>query len=144
MAAKTGWRLCRLAVVYSLAIAGGGYWVWPPWGWIAGVVALGPLLVWAFKKAGAMGYARTENIVVYRSGVFVKKTSLTFFEKIQTLSVEQSLFDRRWKMAQLCVDTAAAGQAEHLISPGYLDEDFAESEFQFLRVKTGQQQPVFG
>ena len=144
MADKTGWRLCRLAVVYSILIAGGGFWFWQPWGWIAGVVALGPLLVWAFKKARAMRYARTESIVVYRSGVFVKKTSLTFFDKIQTLSVEQTPFDRRWKMARLRVDTAAAGQAEHLISCRYLDEDFARNEFQFLRVKTGQQQPVFG
>ena len=144
MAGKTGWRLCRLAVLHCFVIAGVGFWIWRPWGWIAGAVALPLLLAWAFKKARAMSYSRTENIVVYRSGVFVKKTSLTFFEKIQTLSVEQSLFDRRWKMARLRVDTAAAGQAEHLISAPYLDEDFAHSEFQYLRVKTGQEQPVFG
>ena len=144
MADKTGWRLCRLAVMYSLVIAAIGLWFLRPWGWVAGAVALPFLLAWAFKKARAMSYSRTESIVVYRSGVFVKKTSLTFFEKIQTLSVHQSPFDRIWKMARLRVDTAAAGQAEHLISAPYLDEDFAQSEFQFLRVKTGQEQPVFG
>ena len=144
MAGKAGWRMCRLAVIYSLVIAGVGFWVLRPWGWVAGAAALPLLLAWAFKKASSMNYARTEDLVVYRSGVFVKKTSLTFFEKIQTLSVEQSPFDRRWKMARLRVDTAAAGQADHLISAPYLDEDFAQAEFQYLRVKTGQEQPVFG
>jgi len=144
MAVGTDWRLCRLAFLHSILIAVGGFALWQPWGWLAGVVALPTLLVWAFKKAKAMKYARTENSVIYRSGVFTKKTSMTFYEKVQALSVDQSPFDRKWKMARLHVDTAAAGQAEHLISVPYLDAQFAHDEFQILRNKTGQEHPVFG
>ena len=141
---KAGKRLCRLAIVQSVLFAVVGLFVSRYWGWALGIVALPLLIKWAYKKSKAMRYARTENGVVYRSGVFNRKTSMTFFEKIQTLRVDQSPFDRRWNMARLSVDTAAAGPADHRIEVPYLDEAFAQEEFQFLRVKTGQEQTVFG
>ena len=144
LAQKAGRRLCRLAIIESVLLAGVGLLFWRPWGWVAGLIALPFLLAWAIKKSKSMRYARNENIVVYRSGVLNRKTSMTFFEKIQVLSVDQSPFDRRWKMAKLSVDTAAAGQAEHQIHVPYLDEQFAFEELQLLRAKTGQEQPVFG
>ena len=144
LADKTARRLCRLAIVESVILSGAGMLATRPWGWLIGVVALPLLMMWAIKKSKAMRYARTENCVVYRSGVFIRKTSVTFFEKIQTLRVDQSPFDRRWKMAQLSVDTAAAGPADHRIQVPYLDENFAVEELQVLRQKTGQEQPVFG
>ncbi|MDG1875539.1 MAG: PH domain-containing protein, partial [Mariniblastus sp.] len=113
-------------------------------GWVAGVITLPLLLAWAFKKSKSMQYARHKNAIIYRSGILNRKTSITFSDKIQAISVDQSPFDRRWKMAKLSVDTAAAGQAEHLIHAPYLDEQFAFNELQFLRVKTGEEQPVFG
>ena len=141
---RTTTRLCRLSVIQSLIIAGLGFFVSLQWGWIGGAVVLPLFILWAIKKGKAMRYARTDNGVIYKSGVFTKKTSMTFFEKIQTLAVNQSPFDRRWKMATLFVDTAAAGPAEHTISVKYLEEDFAKEEMQRLRVKTGAEQPVFG
>ena len=136
-------RLSRLAIGQSILLAGVGQAITRPWGWAIGVVAIPFLLVWAVKKSQAMRYARTDNGVVYCSGVFNRKTSITFFEKIQTLRVDQSPFDRRWKMAQLSVDTAAAGPADHRIQVPYLEENFARDELQWLRKKTGQEQPVF-
>ena len=144
LAEKAGRRLCRLAIVQAVLLSGIGLLATRPWGWLIGVAALPFLIMWAIKKSKAMRYARTENGVVYRSGVFIRKTSVTFFEKIQTLRVDQSPFDRRWKMASLSVDTAAAGPADHRIDVPYLDEDFAREELQLLRLKTGQEQPVFG
>ena len=144
LANRVGTRLARKAIVQAVLICGAGLLITRPWGWAIGVAALPLLLIWANKKSKAMRYARTENGVVYRSGVLNRKTSMTFFEKIQTLRVDQSPFDRRWKMAQLCVDTAAAGPADHRIEIPYLDEHFAHQELQLLRIKTGQEQPVFG
>lgn len=144
LAEKAGRRLCRLAIVQAVLMSGIGLLITRPWGWLIGVAALPFLMMWAIKKSKAMRYARTENSVVYRSGVFIRKTSVTFFEKIQTLRVDQSPFDRRWKMARLSVDTAAAGPADHRIEVPYLDERFAQEELQLLRLKTGQEQPVFG
>ena len=91
-----------------------------------------------------MRYCRLENGVVYRSGILSRKISITFFDKIQTLRVDQSPFDRRWKMARLSVDTAAAGPANHTIAVPYLAESFAQDEFQRLREATVQTQPRFG
>lgn len=137
-------RIQRIGIFASLLIAGLGLILSFYWGWAFGFLVL-PLLLWYGRKQGrAMRYARMENGVVYKSGVLTKKTSMTFFEKIQTIELEQSPFDRRWNMATLAVDTAAAGPADHQIRVRFLDADFAESELQWLRLKTGQQQPVFG
>jgi putative membrane protein len=144
LAPRTKGRLCRLAIVQSLILAAIGIAITRPWGWLAGVIALPLLIMWAIKKSKSMRYSRTDSGVVYRSGVFNRKTSMTFFEKIQTLRVDQSPFDRRWGMARLSVDTAASGPAEHRIEVRYLDETFARHELQFLREKTGKEQPVFG
>ncbi len=144
LAAKAGRRLSRMAIVQSIIVAAIGIGITRPWGWTAGLALLPLLLLWALKKSRAMRYARTDDGVIYRSGVFNRKTSMTFFEKIQTLRVDQSPFDRRWGMAKLLIDTAAAGPADHRIEVPYLDENFAQDELQLLRVKTGNEQPVFG
>ena len=91
-----------------------------------------------------MRYARQDDLLVYRSGVLNRKTSMTFFDKVQTISVEQSPFDRRWGMASLTVDTAAAGPAEHRISVRYLDEGFAQAELAEIRIAASRFTPDFG
>jgi putative membrane protein len=144
LAAKAARRLCRMAIVHSVILACIGFGVTRPWGWALGLVALPLLWMWAIKKSKSMRYARTNNGVVYRSGVLNHKISMTFFEKIQTLRVDQSPFDRRWGMAALSVDTAAAGPADHRIHIPLLDETFAMQELQVLREKTGNELPVFG
>ena len=79
-----------------------------------------------------MRYAETEFGVVYRSGLYNRKLSMTFFDRIQTLRLDQSPFDRRWKMATLSIDTAAAGPADHRVHVKYLDEQFAHQCFSRL------------
>ena len=91
-----------------------------------------------------MRYARTDDGVVFRSGILTRKTSMTFYEKIQTLGVDQNLFDRRWKMARLSVDTAAAGPAEHRIDIPLLDQSFAWEELEELRNRSSRHEPSFG
>jgi putative membrane protein len=101
-------RYMRLAVIESALLAGvAGYFYWP-WGLLAGVCVLPIFTWWAGKKASSRKYARTDDSVIYRSGIFTKKTSVTFFEKIQSVTCDQTPFDRRWQMATLSVDTAAS------------------------------------
>ena len=114
-----------------------------PWGFLAGVVALPLLLLWTRRQSRSMRYARSDLGVVYRSGVINRKISITFFDKIQAMRMDQSPFDRRWSMARLSIDTAAAGPAGHVISVPYLDLEFARREFASLRSRTGKSQPVF-
>lgn len=137
-------RLMRIAILTSILLIAIGLFFSLPWGFVPGLLICPLLVFWARKQAMSMRYSRTDHGVIYRSGVLTRKISMTFFEKIQTLCVVQSPFDRRWGMAKLIVDTAAAGPADHQISVPYLDEEFVETEFQTLREKTGINQPVFG
>lgn len=141
---RAGIRMLRIAVVTSVIIGAVGFAVTRPWGWIAGLVALPFFMLHAVKKSRAMRYARTSDGVVYRSGVLTHKTSVTFYEKIQSLEVSQSPFDKRWGMATLTVDTAGAGPADHQIDIPYLTQEFAHAEYDQLVVKAASHQPVFG
>lgn len=132
---KTGIRLCRLAVIQSILVAVLGLAVTRPWGWIAGVVVLPLFIYWAIRKSRAMRYTESDFGVAYRSGVFTKKLSLTFFNRIQTIRLDQSPFDRRWNMATLSIDTAAAGPADHRVHVKYLDAGFAQARYQELSRK---------
>jgi putative membrane protein len=60
--------------------------------------------------------------VLYRSGWWRRRTSTVRFEKIQTLSLRQSPFDRRARMAAVSVDTAGAGRIGHPVHVRYLAE----------------------
>ena len=148
LAAKAKLRLIRISVLLSilLMVAGGilaRAWI-PAIGVLCGATALPLLVWWAIKKSRAMRYARTDYGVVYRSGVLNRRTSVTFFEKIQALRVGQTPFDRRWKMAKLSIDTAAAGPAEHRIAVPYLDEGFARDEYDEIVQQAAVHQPVYG
>lgn len=125
---RTTRRLCGMAVIRGGVIAGLGLWFSWPWGGLAGLAALPPLIYFAILYARSLKYARTAQWVSFRSGILNRKTSLTFFDKVQTVAVIQSPFDRRWGMATLRVDTAAAGPAQHRIEVEYLPTSLATEE----------------
>ncbi len=116
-----------------LAILTGLYWR-PSWGWIPGVLFGVAGTFYIRKKSKSKRYSRTEWGLIFRSGTWAQKCSMTFFDKIQNVSYSQSPFDRRWKMANLSIDTAASGPADHRIQISYLDSEFAGHEFQEIRV----------
>ena len=144
LASRASTRLVRLAFVQALVFAVGVAVVYSQftktletqsliWGGVAGLVALPALILFARKKAISRKYARIANAVVYRTGVFGRKTSVTFFDKLQNVACFETPFDRRWKMATLAIDTAAAGPAGHQIVTPYLDAEFAKRELEALR-----------
>ncbi len=137
-------RMIRMSVVGSLILGVAGYFAIHAWGWIAGLVAMPLLAWWSRKKSKAMRYCRTDDKIVYRNGVLHRKTSMTFFDKVQTARFEQSPFDRRWNQGRLVVDTAAAGPAEHVISVRFLDAEFAKAEFRHISAIASTMQPDFG
>jgi putative membrane protein len=123
-------RFIRIACAVSCVLVAIAYLAL---GWklaIAALISFPVLVLYAIKKSQSVKYARTDFGVVYRSGVLGKKTSFSFFEKIQAASLRQTPFDRRWQMATLSVDTAAAGPAEHLIDIKYLDQEIAKEEYE--------------
>lgn len=140
---KTWLRLIRFGILCSLVVGTLGYFVFPAWGLLAGVVLL-PVAVWlAKRKSRSLHYVRTEFGVVFRSGIFYRKLSLTFFDRIQSLRLNQSPIDQRWKMASLRIDTAGAGPADHCIDIPFLDETLARSEFVALRSATSSHRPIW-
>ena len=135
--------MVRLALVVSVLLMGVGLAATRPWGALLGLAA-SPLLVWwASKRSKSMKYARTSDGVVYRSGILNRKTSMTFFEKVQVLEFYQSPFDRRWEMARLVVDTAASGPADHRVIVPYLDAGFVDRELEELRIRAARHEPSF-
>ncbi|MCH7793074.1 MAG: PH domain-containing protein [Planctomycetes bacterium] len=95
-----------------------------PWGLAALVLPV--LGVWLARRQCAMtAYAMTDECVLFRSGVFTRKTSAARIDKIQAVHLAESPFDRRYRMATLAVDTAGAGPADHRIRVPYLDQSVA-------------------
>ncbi len=123
-------RMFRSVLIATvLTTLAGAYWR-PSWGWLPGVLLGIAGWFYARKKSKSKRYSRTDWGLIFRSGTWNQKCSMTFFEKIQSVSYSQSPFDRRWHMANLAIDTAAAGPADHRIEIGYLDSAFAAVEFE--------------
>ncbi|RMF42422.1 MAG: hypothetical protein D6753_07595 [Planctomycetota bacterium] len=143
VAPQTGKRLTRIALVASIVTGVAGYWFWPPWGWLVGP-ALFPLLVLlVWKKAKARRLATTGSCVLFQSGLFTRKLSLAFLDRIQVLEVRQSPFDRRWQMASLRIDTAAAGPADHVIDARFLSQGVAQQLLEQLRASSSLHTPAW-
>ena len=114
--------LISLAIFYWSSVAG----------LLFGIAFLSLGWMYVGKKAKSRRYARTDWGVVYRSGTWERKTSIAFFDKFQSVALNESPFDRRWKMATLKVDTAASGPANHRIEVKYLDAEIAARELQAI------------
>ncbi len=121
-------RMRRMAMLIGLAVSGLAIWNFAWWGLALGAAVCVFAYWFAGKKASTMRYARSEFGIAYRSGLLTKKCSVTFLEKVQSVWLDHSPFDRRWKMATLCIDTAGSGPAEHNIHVGMLEENFAQHE----------------
>jgi putative membrane protein len=129
----TAKRMFRPILIASVLLFSLGLFVLPYWGWLSGVIV--GVLGWLYvqKKSKSRRYARTEWGAIYRSGTWLQKCSMTFFEKIQSAAFHQTPFDRRWAMATIAFDTASAGPSDHRMRITCLDSEFASSEFARLQ-----------
>ena len=82
------------------------------------------------------GYALTERAIYFRSGWLSRQISVVRFVNMQTVSMHQTPFDHRKRMASVAVDTAGAGNIGHRIRIPFLDVDVAESILHRLYVET--------
>jgi putative membrane protein len=81
------------------------YWIG---GWAVAVflVLEARAIVSAILLMRNLGWATTESGVVFRGGRLRRHIAATRFSRMQTISVQESPFDRRTQMATLLVDTA--------------------------------------
>ena len=82
------------------------------------------------------GYALTDRAVYFRSGWLSRRISVVRFVNMQTVSMSQTPFDVRKRMASVAVDTAGAGGSGHRIRIPFLDVDIAVSILQRLYAET--------
>ncbi len=81
-------------------------------------------LWWWYASAWARfaAFAHNEHYVAFRSGVLFRGISLVKINKIQTIHLTESPFDRRNNHGGLWVDTAGSNIALHHINIPYLDK----------------------
>ena len=88
-----------------------------------------PLLAWAVIRArmyvATLAWAESADVVLMRSGWLWRQATIARVNKIQSITLAESPFDRRAAMARVRVDTAGAGPLSHRVDIPYLDRDVA-------------------
>ena len=88
------------------------------------------LVVWACVHARLyvkhLGWAVGDQAVLFRSGWLWREFTVARFNKIQAVTLSESPFDRRARMASVAVDTAGAADASHRVAIPYLARPTAD------------------
>ncbi|WP_267163134.1 PH domain-containing protein [Halovenus salina] len=77
--------------------------------WYLGVVLWLLVPPAAHLKWVNLGYYCDENYVITRSGFWTRQTTVVPYYRVQTVSVSQTVFQRRRRLGTLVVDTASSG-----------------------------------
>lgn len=101
-------------------------------GWWA-VAVLAFFIAWGWMSAriytAHLGWAVIDGAVLFRTGWIWRHLTVARFSKVQAVSMTQSPFDRRHRMASVRVDTAGAGDASHRVNIPYLPVERATELF---------------
>ncbi len=73
-----------------------------------------------------LGWAVGDQAVLFRSGWLWRELTIARFNKIQAVTLSESPFDRRARMASVAVDTAGAAAAAHRVAIPYLARSTAD------------------
>ena len=117
-------RAFRRAVVVPsllwLALSSPLIYFQPVWG----VVLAACLLGWAALNAKlfvrSTGWRTTSDAVFFRSGWILRQMTIVRLERIQAVSLRETPFDRRHRMATVLVDTLGASGAPHVVRIPYV------------------------
>jgi putative membrane protein len=117
-------RAVRRAVVGAVAISGflGGAMGW--WAVVTLPLTIGFAVVATRRQVARLAWVADADVVVFRSGWLWRHITVARVSKIQAVALHESLFDRRWSMASVRVDTAGANHAYRVDIP-YLDSALA-------------------
>lgn len=95
---------------------------------LLGIIALDIIL-----RQKHYGYAIREQDIIFKKGYIFTKTTIVPFNRIQHLSVNQSLFDKLYKLSSLHIYTAGGNKSDISI-PG-LNPETAKDINEFLSKK---------
>jgi putative membrane protein len=100
-------------------------------------------LLWAIIGARQtvkhLGWAETDEAVLFKSGWLWRRMVVVRFAKIQTVTLHDSPFDRRMAMARVHVDTAGASEGSAINIP-YLAKEAAATLYARLSFEAAQRQ----
>lgn len=120
-------RLVGALIIASLSAFVLGWWA---------VVVFGALGAWGWIGAriytSQLGWAVVSGAVLFRTGLIWRSLTVAHFNKMQAVSMYQSPFDRRHRMASVRVDTAGASDSSHRVDIPYLANDQATELFELL------------
>lgn len=129
--------LVFVAVVTLLGTFTLAFWGLERWG-LLGLALVPAVVVHATRFTRRTGWAITGDTVLFRSGAWGRQTSAVPFAKVQCVEIAQSLFDRRWGMARVRVDTAGAKLGGHRVDIPYLDTVNAHALARILAVEASR------
>jgi len=125
-------RAIKVEMLFALAIGLLFTLFLRPWGLIAIPVLVALLTTHAWLDIKRTAWALFDGGIAHRHGVLSRSITVTFFDKVQTVSFEESPFDRNRGMATLDVDTAGAGAAGRRIRIKYLERSTADELYRSL------------
>lgn len=127
-------QLLIVSVLFSLLL------IYPLGWWALAVFAPLALLSW-FSARGQvrnLGWATRDGVILHKSGWLRRHVTVARFTRIQAVTLRESPFDRRRKMARVHVDTAGATGSPHRIHIPYLGRDEAASLNDLLTTAAGR------
>lgn len=97
--------------------------------WTLALLAVFWLWSWldVTREIRGLGWALVDGGVLFKSGWIVKEVSVARFSKLQAVTLTESPFDRRHRMARVDVDTAGAGDLDRRIGIPYLARATADA-----------------
>ncbi len=130
------WRAMTVATVFALPLSA---LLAPFIGWWALAIFVGlelRALVLAVLLLDNLGWGVTDTSIIFRGGRFKRHTAGARFSRMQTVTYEESPFDRQTRMATVRVDTAGAHGAH--LEMRYLPRADAQELRNLLAIKTAE------
>ena len=89
--------------------------------WVVMLLMIPAIFLYAKNYVKKTAYFINDDIICFKSGVWFGKQSFVKINKIQTVEVHESPFDRRNQMATLEIDTAGSNPLLHHVKIPYLE-----------------------
>ena len=127
LAPRARWRIFRMLSLWWL-VAASVPTVWFTGWWAAAILPAALPLIWlhAHHYVKHTGWALHHDFFVLKRGWLTRKLAVVRRDRIQSVRLRESPFDRRYRMTQLHVDNAGATSSSHRFALSYLDRDDAE------------------
>ena len=102
-------------------------------------LAIGWAIVGARQTVKHLGWATTDEAVLFKAGWLWRRVIVVRFSKIQTVSRHEGPFDRRTQMARIHVDTAGASLGSAVNIP-YVEREQADALYSRLAREAAERQ----